>query len=114
MRSRFSSGRALRSGGRRRAIPNVDYVMTFEELGALLAAMEIDVISLEPAKLDKPATSFARNFARSCGVSEAILQEIGADRRSSEDRREVHQRTGPQVGQLIEALCERQTAGQFC
>lgn len=58
--------------------PNVDYVMTFEELGALLAAMEIDVISLEPAKLDKPATSFARNFARSCGVSEAILQEIGA------------------------------------
>ena len=58
--------------------PNVDYVMTFEELGALLAAMEIDVISLEPAKLDKPATSFARNFARRCGVSEAILQEIGA------------------------------------
>ncbi len=58
--------------------PNVDYVMTFEELGALLAAMEIDVISQEAAQLDQPATSFARNFARSCGVSEAILEEIGA------------------------------------
>lgn len=57
--------------------PNVDYVMTFEELGALFAALEIDVISLEAPPLEAPAASYARNFAKSCGVSQAILQEIG-------------------------------------
>ena len=58
--------------------PNVDFVMTFEELGALLAALEIDIISLEAPPLEHPAASYARNFAKSCGVSQAILQEIGA------------------------------------
>ena len=59
--------------------PNVDFVMTFEELGALLAALEIDVISLEAPPLECPAASYARNFAKSCGVSQAILQEIGKE-----------------------------------
>lgn len=59
--------------------PNVDYVMTFEELGALFAAKEIDLVSLEAAELEKPASSFARNFARSCGVSEAILDEMSGN-----------------------------------
>ncbi|MPN51992.1 Iron hydrogenase 1 [bioreactor metagenome] len=59
--------------------PNVDFVMTFEELGALLAAQEIDVISQEAPPLKRPAASYARNFAKSCGVSQAILQEIGAE-----------------------------------
>ena len=57
--------------------PNVDFVMTFEELGALLAALEIDITSLDAPPLACPAASYARNFARSCGVSQAILQEIG-------------------------------------
>lgn len=60
--------------------PNVDFVMTFEELGALLAAKEIDVISLEAQPLEHPAASYARNFAKSCGVSQAILQEIGEEK----------------------------------
>ncbi len=60
--------------------PNVDFVMTFEELGALLAAQEIDVISQVAEPLAEPAASFARNFARSCGVSEAILQEIESEK----------------------------------
>lgn len=59
---------------------NVDFVMTFEELGALLAAQEIDVISQVAEPLAEPAASFARNFARSCGVSEAILQEIESEK----------------------------------
>ncbi|MBS1368739.1 MAG: 4Fe-4S binding protein [Lentisphaeria bacterium] len=59
--------------------PNVDFVMTFEEVGALLAAREIDVISLEAPPLECPAASYARNFAKSCGVSQAILQEIGQE-----------------------------------
>ena len=64
--------------------PNVDYVMTFEELGALLAALEIDVISLEAPPLEAPAASYARNFARSCGVNQAILQEIGDSKPDAE------------------------------
>ncbi len=60
--------------------PNVDFVMTFEELGALLAAREIDIISQEAPPLECPAASYARNFAKSCGVSQAILQEIGAEK----------------------------------
>ena len=53
--------------------------MTFEELGALFAAREIDLISLEGEQLERPASVFARNFAHSCGVSEAILEQMGHD-----------------------------------
>ena len=49
------------------------------QLNALLAALEIDVISLEAPPLECPAASYARNFAKSCGVSQAILQEIGKE-----------------------------------
>ena len=59
--------------------PNTDFVMTFEELGALFAALEIDVISLNAEPLATPATSYARNFAHSCGVTEAILQEMSEE-----------------------------------
>ncbi len=59
--------------------PNTDFVMTFEELGALFAALEIDVISLNAEPLAEPATSFARNFAHSCGVTEAILEEMSEE-----------------------------------
>ena len=59
--------------------PNTDFVMTFEELGALFAAREIDLISLEGEQLERPASVFARNFAHSCGVSEAILEQMGHD-----------------------------------
>ena len=59
--------------------PNTDFVMTFEELGALFAAREIDLISLEGEQLERPASVFARNLAHSCGVSEAILEQMGHD-----------------------------------
>ncbi len=55
----------------------IDYVMTFEELGALLAAMSVDILEQPKTPLATPAASYARNFAKSCGVTEAILQEAG-------------------------------------
>ena len=55
----------------------VDYVLSFEELGAMLAGKNIDVISCEPWKIPRPAIATARNFARSCGVTEAVIQEAG-------------------------------------
>ena len=63
---------AKRSEARRKGI---DFVMSFEELGALLAGRKIDILACEPYPLKKPAAATARNFARSCGVTEAVLKE---------------------------------------
>jgi iron only hydrogenase large subunit-like protein len=53
----------------------VDFVLSFEELGALLAGRKIDILACEPHPLKRPAADSARNFARSCGVTEAVLKE---------------------------------------
>ena len=55
---------------------NTDYVMTFEELGAMLAAFEIDVASEPEIELEREVKAHARGFATSCGVSSAILVEM--------------------------------------
>jgi len=55
--------------------PYVDYVLTFEELQAMIDAKEIDVDHLEDSKLDD-ATYFGRVFARSGGLVEAIRQGL--------------------------------------
>lgn len=53
----------------------VDFVLSFEELGALFAGRKIDPMSCEPWPLPRPAIATARNFAKSCGVTEAVLAE---------------------------------------
>jgi iron only hydrogenase large subunit-like protein len=63
---------AKRSEARRK---DVDYVLSFEELGAILAGRKIDVIACEPWPLPRPANPTARNYARSCGVTDAVLTE---------------------------------------
>ncbi len=63
---------AKRSEARRK---DVDYVLSFEELGAILAGRKVDVIACEPWKTPRPAAVTARNFACSCGVTEAVLVE---------------------------------------
>lgn len=57
----------------------VDYVLTFEETGAMLAGRKIDIITQEPWVLKRPAGENARNFAKSCGVTEAVLAEMSDD-----------------------------------
>ena len=54
---------------------SVDYVMTFEELQAVLYGKEIDVYELEETKLDN-ASYFGRIFARLGGLSEAVLEML--------------------------------------
>jgi [FeFe] hydrogenase (group B1/B3) len=66
---------AKRSEARRKGI---DFVLSFEELGAILAGRKIDVLACEPHPIDRPAAVTARNFARSCGVTEAVLAEAAA------------------------------------
>lgn len=53
----------------------VDYVLTFEELQALLDSRNINIETLEDGLLDK-ASYFGRIFARSGGLSEAIAEVI--------------------------------------
>jgi [FeFe] hydrogenase (group B1/B3) len=55
---------------------NTDYVMTFEELGAMFAAFEIDVASEPAVPLEHDVKGYARGFATSCGVSAAILEKM--------------------------------------
>jgi [FeFe] hydrogenase (group B1/B3) len=57
----------------------IDYVLNFEELGSILAGLNIDIMSCEPWKLPRPAIATARNFSRSCGVTEAVIEEAGGD-----------------------------------
>ena len=53
----------------------VDYVLTFEELQAMLDAYEIDLAQCEETALDN-ASYYGRLFARSGGVTEAVKQAI--------------------------------------
>ncbi len=61
-------------------IEGVDFVMTFQELGALLAGRAIDVVTQEDWKFETQACAQARNFAKNCGVTEAVLHQMcGSD-----------------------------------
>ena len=51
----------------------VDFVLSFEELGALFAGRGIDVMACEPWPVARPACATARGYAHSCGVTEAVL-----------------------------------------
>jgi iron only hydrogenase large subunit-like protein len=53
------------------AYEEVDYVLTFEELSALIDAKEIDISKQEESPLNN-ASSFGRNFAKASGVLNAI------------------------------------------
>ena len=53
----------------------VDCVLTFEELIALFGAQNLDIKTLEESPLED-ATLFGRSFARSGGVTEAVIQSL--------------------------------------
>ena len=53
----------------------VDYVMTFEELQAMIDSKDIAVDQLEETELDT-ATYYGRVFARTGGLSEAVTEAV--------------------------------------
>jgi len=55
--------------------PYVDAVLTFEELQALFDSRDIDIAALEEGALDN-ASYFGRIFARSGGLTDAVLQAV--------------------------------------
>lgn len=57
---------------------DVDYVLSFEELGALLAGRGVDVMACDPWPVERPACATARGYAHSCGVTDAVINEATA------------------------------------
>ncbi len=59
------------------SFPVVDYIMSFEELGAFMVAYNVDIGGCEEMPLNSEITKFARGYARAGGVKEAIANAIG-------------------------------------
>lgn len=55
---------------------NVDYVMSFEELGALFVAKKIEVSECEEISYDKESSKQARNFGVTGGVASAVKKAL--------------------------------------
>lgn len=66
---------AKRSEARRK---NVDFVLSVEELAALFEARGIKVEECRAMVTERPANPTARNYSKSCGVTEAVLTEATA------------------------------------
>lgn len=56
--------------------PNVDYVMNYEELGALFIAKKIQILDLEESKYEVESSKQARNFGYSGGVAESVKKSL--------------------------------------
>lgn len=59
------------------SVPEVDYVMSFEEVGAFLAAYNIDVRECEESPVDPEVTKFSRGFSQAGGVRDAVVNVVG-------------------------------------
>ena len=57
--------------------PNVDYVLTFEELGAMLVAAGINIDECEPAEFTTMSYAQGRQFPLTGGVSGAVASLVG-------------------------------------
>ena len=55
---------------------NVDFVMNYEELGALFVAKKIQIIDLEASKYSIESSKQGRNFGYSGGVAESVKKSL--------------------------------------
>lgn len=56
--------------------PNVDFVINYEELGALFVAKKIQITELEESKYTTEASKQARNFGYCGGVAESVKKSL--------------------------------------
>ena len=56
--------------------PNVDYVLTFEEVSAMFSGAEIDVAKAEPAEFTKVSCAQGRGFPLTGGVAGAVASLV--------------------------------------
>ena len=59
--------------------PNVDYVMNYEELGALLEAKKIQITEMDDSKYVVESSKQARNFGYTGGVAESVRASLKDD-----------------------------------
>ena len=59
--------------------PNVDFVMNYEELGALFVAKKIQITELEESTYSVESSKQARNFGLSGGVAESVRASLQDD-----------------------------------
>lgn len=62
--------------------PNVDFVMSFEEMGTAFVALGINVAQEEPGELDSTIDPSSRGYAATAGVAAAVAKkvvEMGSD-----------------------------------
>ena len=59
--------------------PNVDYVMNFEELGALFVAKKIQITECEEGKYAVESSKHARNFGFTGGVADSVKASLKDD-----------------------------------
>ena len=56
---------------------NVDFVMTFEELGSILDGMEINLEQVAPFQIDKEAYLSSHGYGSTGGVTKAVVEHLG-------------------------------------
>lgn len=57
--------------------PNVNYVLSFEEVGTMMVAMGVDVFAASSETLDPMIDPSSRGYAASAGVMEAVAKKVG-------------------------------------
>ena len=98
--------------------PNINYVMNFEELDAMLLAMEIEMASCQEKEFEYQSSTEAREFALSGGVAKSVqaawkgpkdaIKPViinGLDKVTIRDLK-LYAKTGQcSAGNLIEVMC---------
>lgn len=98
--------------------PNVDYVLTFEEINALFIALNIDVTQCEPTEFSYQSSKQARNFALTEGVAKSVAAAWdgepnsinpvvinGLNKQNIKDLQKYARCGKCELGNLIEIMC---------
>jgi [FeFe] hydrogenase (group B1/B3) len=90
--------------------PQVDYTLTFEELGGLLVAKGIDVATCESEPAAFPASGDGRGYGANGGVRDAVAHKVG-DR--VEIRSELISGLGPEAIKRLKQYVAGKGEGNF-
>ena len=96
--------------------PNIEYVLSFEELGAWFVALNIQVGQCEESEFSKESSAQARNFALTGGVAQAVNSLLndkdkatahvinGLDKAGIRDLKKFAKNAKCEFGNLIEVM----------
>jgi len=96
--------------------PNIDFVLSFEELGAWFVALNIQVGNCEESEFKKESSAQARNFAVTGGVADAVNTLLpedkkakahiinGLDKQAIRDLKKFAKNGKCELGNLIEVM----------